>query len=181
MVVQVIDHLIRSKIKDGGGELDDRTELGKHICKRLPLHNQARLDALYNSWVVYWRAPKEQQAKQHEQQRQLKLRIRRRKKQMSSRVDSNAGGVPSSNALGVKAAATMKGTGVVEDDDEGGDYDTRSERLQERAEEAKEAVIDMARLAVVVMKGSLWQPLVSFPSVLELHRLFLSGSSPLLV
>ncbi|CAN0146912.1 unnamed protein product, partial [Laminaria digitata] len=52
---KVIDHLIRAKIRDGGGELDDRTELGKHICKRLPLHNQARLESLYNSWVVYWR------------------------------------------------------------------------------------------------------------------------------
>ncbi|CAN0449560.1 unnamed protein product, partial [Hapterophycus canaliculatus] len=54
-LLQVIDHLVRAKIKDGGGELDDRTELGKHICKRMPLHNQARLQALYDSWVVYWR------------------------------------------------------------------------------------------------------------------------------
>lgn len=71
---KVIDHLIRSKIKRGGAELGDGTELGKHICKRMPLHNQARLEALYNSWVVYWRAPQQQHAQQQEQQRRLKLR-----------------------------------------------------------------------------------------------------------
>ena len=80
---QVIDHLIRAKIRDGGGELDDRTELGKHICKRLPLHNQARLESLYNSWVVYWRAPRRRQQQQQKQEqrkrRRLKLGIRRRR------------------------------------------------------------------------------------------------------
>ena len=92
---QVIDHLIRAKIKDGGSELDDRTELGKHICKRMPLHNQARLQSLYDAWVVYWRAPSQQQAQQQEQQRRLKLRIRRRRGQIKTRVDSTAGGVAS--------------------------------------------------------------------------------------
>lgn len=92
---QVIDHLIRAKIKDGGSELDDRTELGKHICKRMPLHNQARLQSLYDAWVVYWRAPSQQQAQQQEQQRRLKLRIRRRRGQIKTRVDGTAGGVAS--------------------------------------------------------------------------------------
>ena len=37
---QIIDYLVRSKIKDGGAELDEDTALGKHIVSRFPLHMQ---------------------------------------------------------------------------------------------------------------------------------------------
>jgi len=37
---QIIDYVVRSKIKDGGAELDEDTALGKHIVSRFPLHMQ---------------------------------------------------------------------------------------------------------------------------------------------
>ena len=39
---QIIDFIVRSKIRDGGAELDENTELGVHIVKRFPLHMHAR-------------------------------------------------------------------------------------------------------------------------------------------
>lgn len=150
----MIDHLIRSKIKEGGSELDDRSELGKHICKRMPLHNQARLEALYNSWVVYWRVPQQQQAQQQENQRKLKLRIRRRKNRVMRRVDITSAPPPGPNAVG---GGVDK---VVEEEEEEGVYETRGERMRERAVEVGESLAAAARLGVVVLKGSLWQPLV---------------------
>ncbi|CAM9126612.1 unnamed protein product [Chrysoparadoxa australica] len=53
---KVIDHVIRSKIKDGGAELDETNQvLGARISLRMPLHNQVKLTELYNMWVTYWR------------------------------------------------------------------------------------------------------------------------------
>ncbi|CAM9132961.1 unnamed protein product, partial [Phaeothamnion confervicola] len=51
---RIIDHIVRTKIKDGGAELDERTTLGRSIVKRMPLHNATRLAELYGLWVVYW-------------------------------------------------------------------------------------------------------------------------------
>lgn len=182
----MIDHLIRSKIKEGGGELDERTELGKHISKRMPLHNQARLEALYNSWVVYWRVPYQLQMQQQNEQQKVKLRIRTKQRRnhqggtssarsgigsgssSNPRVDSSkraavtGGGLTSAtgnNGGGPEGFARGKAGGG-DDDDDGGGWETRSERLREKAEEVKHAVLTAASFATVVLKGSMWQPLV---------------------
>lgn len=47
------------------------------------------------------------------------------------------------------------------DENDGDEWRTRSERLAERAAEAREAAIAASRLAMVVLRGSMWQPLVS--------------------
>lgn len=147
---QVIDHLIRAKIKDGGSELDVRTELGKHVVKRMPLHNQARLDALYNAWVVYWRPTPTLITQQQQQQQQREFKFRGR----------------------------FKTTGAAEEsssvEDEG--YMTRSERLREKAEEAKEVLLKATRLSVVVLRGSMWQPLVRLGFDLDWHFCFVGVS-----
>ncbi len=52
---KVIDYIIRSKIQDGGADMDERAEPGKSILSRLPLHNKTKLDELYGLWVTYWR------------------------------------------------------------------------------------------------------------------------------
>jgi hypothetical protein len=46
-ITQVIDHIIRSSIVEGGAELDEHTAPGKFIARRLPLHNREQLDYLY--------------------------------------------------------------------------------------------------------------------------------------
>jgi hypothetical protein len=53
---RVIDFILRSKIKDGGAELDENTTLGEAIVQRFPLHMETRLEDLKNSWVFFWRA-----------------------------------------------------------------------------------------------------------------------------
>lgn len=53
---RVIDFILRSKIKDGGAELDENTPLGQAIVQRFPLHMTTRLEDLKNSWVFFWRA-----------------------------------------------------------------------------------------------------------------------------
>ncbi len=55
---KVIDYIIRSKIQDGGADMDERAEPGKSILSRLPLHNKSKLDELYGLWVTYWRTNK---------------------------------------------------------------------------------------------------------------------------
>lgn len=52
---RVIDFILRSKIKDGGAELDENTSLGQAIVQRFPLHMFTRLEDLKNSWVFFWR------------------------------------------------------------------------------------------------------------------------------
>jgi hypothetical protein len=52
---QIIDYIIRSKIKDGGAELDEGTELGKFIAQKFPLHMPKRLQQLRHSWVTFWK------------------------------------------------------------------------------------------------------------------------------
>ena len=52
---QIIDYIIRSKIKDGGAELGEDTSLGQQITQRFPLHMTARLDEIKHSWVTFWR------------------------------------------------------------------------------------------------------------------------------
>lgn len=148
----MIDHLIRSKIKEGGAELDDRTELGKHICKRMPLHNQARLESLYKTWVVYWRLPQANGAQQQETQRQFKLRIRRRKNRLKTGVD---GTVPPPQA---SASATVAPHDSPEEETTG---ESRSEVWRHRLADAGSAMAAAAGVGIVVLKGSLWQPLVS--------------------
>jgi hypothetical protein len=52
---QIIDYIIRSKIKDGGAELDESTELGRHIVQRFPLHMYSKLTDIQHSWVTFWK------------------------------------------------------------------------------------------------------------------------------
>ena len=55
---RVIDFIIRSKIKDGGAELDDTSSLGKAITQRFPLHMKSRLYELKYSWIYFWKREK---------------------------------------------------------------------------------------------------------------------------
>lgn len=55
---QIIDFIIRSKIKDGGAELGEDTALGSQITQRFPLHMQSRLGEIRHSWVTFWRQEK---------------------------------------------------------------------------------------------------------------------------
>ena len=52
---QIIDFIVRSKIRDGGAELDENTELGVYIVKRFPLHMHARLADIRHTWVTFWK------------------------------------------------------------------------------------------------------------------------------
>lgn len=52
---QIIDYILRCKIKDGGAELDEHTELGQHIVQRFPLHMYSRLIVLRRTWVTFWK------------------------------------------------------------------------------------------------------------------------------
>lgn len=52
---QIIDFLICSKIKDGGAELDDGTELGNYITQKFPLHVNSRLSYIRHCWVTFWK------------------------------------------------------------------------------------------------------------------------------
>ena len=51
----MIDFIIRSRIRDSGAELGERTGLGKAIEHRVPLHMHARLEGLYGTWVNFWK------------------------------------------------------------------------------------------------------------------------------
>lgn len=51
----IIDFIIRSRIRDSGAELGARTDLGKAIASRVPLHMHTRLEPLYESWVLFWK------------------------------------------------------------------------------------------------------------------------------
>lgn len=53
---KIIDFILRSKIKDGGAELDEHTKLGDAIVQRFPLHMITRVEDLKNSWIFFWRA-----------------------------------------------------------------------------------------------------------------------------
>jgi hypothetical protein len=55
---RVIDFILRSKIRDGGAELDANTSLGRSIVQRFPLHMHARLNDLKNSWIYFWKSEK---------------------------------------------------------------------------------------------------------------------------
>lgn len=143
----------------------------------MPLHNQARLEALYNSWVVYWRAP----FQQHEQQRQLKLQLRQEEQHRTKAAKAEGKACPIDPGLkmpamcgatggtggggggdrgraGKKGGDGVIGIGQEESDDE---IPTRAEALRERMEKLREAVMAAATFTTVVLKGSLWQPLVS--------------------
>jgi hypothetical protein len=52
---QIIDFIIRSKIKDGGAELDENSSLGQKICQRFPLHMESRLRDLRHKWIKFWK------------------------------------------------------------------------------------------------------------------------------
>lgn len=52
---QIIDFIIKSRIRDLGAELGQDKKLGKDILLRTPIHMHARLESLYNSWVLYYR------------------------------------------------------------------------------------------------------------------------------
>jgi hypothetical protein len=55
---QIIDYIVRSKIRDGGAELDESSELGKYIVQRFPLHMYSRLNEIKHSWVTFWKREK---------------------------------------------------------------------------------------------------------------------------
>jgi anoctamin-10 len=55
---RVIDFIIRSKIKDGGAELDDTSTLGRSIAQRFPLHMKSRLFELKYTWLFFWKREK---------------------------------------------------------------------------------------------------------------------------
>ena len=50
----VIDFIIRSRLRDTGAELTQTNHLGKMILAQVPLHNEAKLTAIYNAWFHYW-------------------------------------------------------------------------------------------------------------------------------
>jgi hypothetical protein len=52
---RIIDYILRSKIVDGGAELDEDTVLGSCIRSRFPLHMHERLENLKHSWVTFWK------------------------------------------------------------------------------------------------------------------------------
>ena len=52
---QIIDYIIRCKIKDGGAELGETSELGRQIVQRFPLHSLSRLEDIRYSWVTFWK------------------------------------------------------------------------------------------------------------------------------
>ncbi|KAG7351314.1 calcium-activated chloride channel-domain containing protein [Nitzschia inconspicua] len=51
----IIDFIIGSRIRDSGAELGQRSDVGKMIQARVPLHMPRKLDSLCNDWVYYWR------------------------------------------------------------------------------------------------------------------------------
>ena len=52
---QIIDRIVRSRIRDGGAELGEYTELGRHILQSFPLHKKSSLLSIRHSWVTFWR------------------------------------------------------------------------------------------------------------------------------
>jgi hypothetical protein len=51
----IINFIIGSRIRDSGAELGQRSDVGKMIQARIPLHMPRKLDSLCNDWVFYWR------------------------------------------------------------------------------------------------------------------------------
>ncbi|KAL3915624.1 MAG: hypothetical protein SGILL_005560 [Bacillariaceae sp.] len=51
----VINFIIGSRIRDSGAELGQRSDVGKMIQARVPLHMPRKLDYLCKDWVYYWR------------------------------------------------------------------------------------------------------------------------------
>lgn len=49
----IIDYIIKSRIRNSGAELGERG-LGKDIESRVPLHMHARLESLFQCWVLYY-------------------------------------------------------------------------------------------------------------------------------
>lgn len=52
---QIIDYILRSKLPDGGADLDEHTELGRFIVQRFPLHMYSRLVEIRRTWVTFWK------------------------------------------------------------------------------------------------------------------------------
>jgi hypothetical protein len=60
---QIIDFIIRSRIRDSGAEIGQATvkrpsgldSLGKMIQARVPLHMHGKLEAVFHAWAFYWR------------------------------------------------------------------------------------------------------------------------------
>ena len=52
---QIIDFIIRSRIRNFGAELGEDKKLGKDIELRVPIHMHARLEGLYISWVLFYK------------------------------------------------------------------------------------------------------------------------------
>jgi len=51
----IIDFIIGSRIRDTGAELGHNTDVGKMIQARVPFHMQRKLEAIYRSWVLFWK------------------------------------------------------------------------------------------------------------------------------
>ncbi len=52
---QIIDFIINSRIRDSGAQLSGQSELGRSIMCRAPIHMHARLEAIYDVWVHYYK------------------------------------------------------------------------------------------------------------------------------
>ena len=60
----IIDFIIRSRIRDSGAELGEATvkrasgldSLGRMIQARVPLHMKGKLDVLFQAWCYYWKS-----------------------------------------------------------------------------------------------------------------------------
>jgi anoctamin-10 len=51
----IIDFIIGSRIRDSGAELGQRSDVGKLIQARVPLHMPRKLDSLCDAWVYFWK------------------------------------------------------------------------------------------------------------------------------
>jgi hypothetical protein len=54
----IIDFILRSKIKDGGAELDESSDLGSAVLQRFPLHMASRVLEFQHTWVQFWKTEK---------------------------------------------------------------------------------------------------------------------------
>ena len=51
----LLDHILRSSVREGGADLGDTTPLGAYVTHMFPLHMRARLEELQSDWLSIWR------------------------------------------------------------------------------------------------------------------------------
>lgn len=52
---RILDFIINSRIRDSGAQLSGHNDLGKNIMCRAPIHMHAKLEAIYDVWVHFYR------------------------------------------------------------------------------------------------------------------------------